>query len=312
MDDEDDDENLVLDDDDEDGDGADLDAASPVPGSRRRPRALSRANDGARGAVEALNALIVKVGCFCCWRGLAHSLGYQCLDQCKREPDAQFFTSAVSPADVPDYYDVVSQPIHLLSMRTRATKNGYWSVAEFHADLDLMLSNCRLYNEPRPANAEVLAMCERLVPCARNVLCTLFGGQDNMDGTVRFLSLPAALTTLPANESVIKSEGALENDAVLSAAPRSAVAEKPKVRARRPPPSVPRPKKPPTARKPPRYGNKHQPLVFWCWVVFCLAHISTFAAVRKTMRTPTKTLTSAPTPLPRPSNALAPLDAAAT
>jgi hypothetical protein len=145
---EDEDEKIVLEDDDDEGGAVnddDLDAAVPVRSSKK-PRAL-RAMEGVEGAVSALNAFVVK-----------------CIDKAKREPEAGYFLDAVPP-EVPGYYEEIKQPTDLGMMRTRASKNGYWNVAEFYADLSLMLDNCRLYNnETRPENFMVVQMCEALVP----------------------------------------------------------------------------------------------------------------------------------------------------
>lgn len=65
------------------------------------------------------------------------------MDASKRFEEAELF---VNPPDlsVPNYYEEISRPIDLMSMRARAVKNGYFAVTEFYADLDLILSNCRL------------------------------------------------------------------------------------------------------------------------------------------------------------------------
>uniref|UniRef100_A0A7S3DD89 Bromo domain-containing protein n=1 Tax=Palpitomonas bilix TaxID=652834 RepID=A0A7S3DD89_9EUKA len=56
------------------------------------------------------------------------------------------FLKPVSRKEVPDYYDVIKRPIDLLTMSKRLKNDNYKCVQDFANDLDLMWSNCRLYN----------------------------------------------------------------------------------------------------------------------------------------------------------------------
>jgi len=58
------------------------------------------------------------------------------------------FRKPVTPAEAPDYHEVIKNPIDLSEINRRAKKNQYKSKAEFAADLKLMFDNCRTYNPP--------------------------------------------------------------------------------------------------------------------------------------------------------------------
>lgn len=217
---------LVLDDDDDGGGDAELDPSAMPSLSRRKPRAL-RALEGADEAVAALNRFIVKT-----------------LDTSRKMDEAFLFVDPVDPSALPEYYDEIPTPTDIGMMRLRASKNGYWSVAEFHSDLDLMLSNCRAFNSPekRPDNAPVLEACEALIPRIKTLLLEQFGGQENVD----------------ANETLIATErDKLPDNPTFRNAPRDAIRMKPQVRKKRAPPAVPRQRRAPATvpRKPKKPGR---------------------------------------------------------
>ena len=58
-----------------------------------------------------------------------------------------YFKSPVSKADVPDYYDIIKQPIAMSTIRKRITSNYYKSVLDFWEDFRLMFNNARTYNQ---------------------------------------------------------------------------------------------------------------------------------------------------------------------
>ncbi|KAI5986876.1 hypothetical protein EDD15DRAFT_2470606 [Pisolithus albus] len=60
--------------------------------------------------------------------------------------DAEAFLKPVSRSDVPDYYDVISNPMDLQTMLKKVKAKQYKSKREFKDDLDLMWSNCFTYN----------------------------------------------------------------------------------------------------------------------------------------------------------------------
>ena len=63
--------------------------------------------------------------------------------------DSWPFISPVPAEEVPDYYDVVKDPICLETIKERVESGEYYQTLEmFAADFRLMFNNCRLYNAP--------------------------------------------------------------------------------------------------------------------------------------------------------------------
>ncbi|KAJ7104234.1 SAGA complex protein [Mycena belliarum] len=60
--------------------------------------------------------------------------------------DAEAFLKPVSKSEVPDYYDVIATPMDLQTMLKKVKNKNYKSKREFKDDLDLIWSNCFLYN----------------------------------------------------------------------------------------------------------------------------------------------------------------------
>ena len=59
------------------------------------------------------------------------------------------FLHPVDTVEVPDYLDVVSEPIDLETMEERVKHGAYKSKAAFLSDLERMIANCRAYNDPK-------------------------------------------------------------------------------------------------------------------------------------------------------------------
>ncbi|KAI8971000.1 hypothetical protein BD414DRAFT_501326 [Trametes punicea] len=60
--------------------------------------------------------------------------------------DAEAFLKPVSKTEVPDYYDIISNPMDLQTMLKKVKQRQYKSKKEFKDDLDLIWSNCFTYN----------------------------------------------------------------------------------------------------------------------------------------------------------------------
>ena len=65
------------------------------------------------------------------------------------------FLNRVDGLLVPGYDDVVSKPIALKCMRTKARDFEYGDISEFLADVKLMHDNCVAYNTGKPTEALV-------------------------------------------------------------------------------------------------------------------------------------------------------------
>ncbi|KAJ3507641.1 hypothetical protein NMY22_g16866 [Coprinellus aureogranulatus] len=60
--------------------------------------------------------------------------------------DAEAFLKPVSRAEVPDYYDYITNPMDFQTMARKIKQKSYKSKREFKDDLDLIWSNCYKYN----------------------------------------------------------------------------------------------------------------------------------------------------------------------
>ncbi|KAF7783329.1 hypothetical protein Agabi119p4_2705 [Agaricus bisporus var. burnettii] len=60
--------------------------------------------------------------------------------------DAEAFLKPVSKAEVPDYYEVISNPMDFQTMQKKVKLKNYKSKREFKDDLELIWSNCYTYN----------------------------------------------------------------------------------------------------------------------------------------------------------------------
>lgn len=61
--------------------------------------------------------------------------------------DSWPFHDPVDPAEVPDYYEVIKNPVSLALIQQRlATQQYYLTLEMFAADIRIMLSNARKYN----------------------------------------------------------------------------------------------------------------------------------------------------------------------
>lgn len=61
---------------------------------------------------------------------------------------SQAFNSKVSKRDAPDYADIVKNPMDLGTMQRNVRAGKYRTKAAFARDLELIWSNCELYNSP--------------------------------------------------------------------------------------------------------------------------------------------------------------------
>ncbi|KAL6122374.1 spt7 [Nucleospora cyclopteri] len=66
----------------------------------------------------------------------------------RKEPKAAVFLNKVSKKEVPNYYDIIKNPMDLGTMGQKL--HLYRTLEEFKADLDLIWSNCLYYNANAP------------------------------------------------------------------------------------------------------------------------------------------------------------------
>ncbi|XP_057716248.1 bromodomain adjacent to zinc finger domain protein 1A isoform X2 [Corythoichthys intestinalis] len=63
-----------------------------------------------------------------------------------RHDDSWPFMKLVTRTQVPDYYDIITKPIALSTIREKVNNCQYLNTGDFIADVDLMFSNCLRYN----------------------------------------------------------------------------------------------------------------------------------------------------------------------
>lgn len=63
-----------------------------------------------------------------------------------RDKRFTYFSRPIDVEDVPDYYDVIENPMTFSIMLEKVDKHGYSTVKQFVQDIDLIVSNALLYN----------------------------------------------------------------------------------------------------------------------------------------------------------------------
>ncbi|XP_049878091.1 bromodomain adjacent to zinc finger domain protein 1A isoform X2 [Pectinophora gossypiella] len=87
----------------------------------------------------------------------------QLLKEIMKHKDSWPFYEPVSIEDVPDYLDVIDQPMDLTTMRAKLEEHQYTTDEEVIADAALMLSNCFTYNKDTHPVAKAGVRLERYI-----------------------------------------------------------------------------------------------------------------------------------------------------
>ncbi|KAH8110536.1 hypothetical protein DFH11DRAFT_1514277 [Phellopilus nigrolimitatus] len=96
--------------------------------------------------------------------------------------DAEAFLKPVSKIDYPDYYEIIKEPMDLQTMLKKVKQKQYKSKAEFSDDLELIWSNCFIYNT---GDNHPLRMCaKRLQEKAHRLLKNITDRRDRLDPPV--------------------------------------------------------------------------------------------------------------------------------
>ncbi|KAJ4462651.1 putative transcriptional activator SPT7 [Paratrimastix pyriformis] len=82
------------------------------------------------------------------------------LTKCK--PYSEIFLQPVSRKDAPDYYDVITNPIDISTIRKRLKSGHYTTGAQFFDEFRLMYRNCREYNTDVIRCAEIITFCAEM------------------------------------------------------------------------------------------------------------------------------------------------------
>jgi hypothetical protein len=89
------------------------------------------------------------------------------IDSCITYDNTRLFHAPVKKADVPTYYEIVTNPIDLSSIKSRAKRCEYKAVDQFQSDFKLMRDNSEAFNGPSHfvtvQAANINERCELLV-----------------------------------------------------------------------------------------------------------------------------------------------------
>jgi hypothetical protein len=83
------------------------------------------------------------------------------IEMMRHYADAAIFLEPVDPTVYPTYYKKIRQPIDLQAMQNKNDNEGYQSLADFEADMNLMFRNCYTFNAKKTVGYELGASSER-------------------------------------------------------------------------------------------------------------------------------------------------------
>jgi histone acetyltransferase len=70
------------------------------------------------------------------------------IEQIEKQKNVWPFRQPVRKEEVPDYYDIIKNPMDLLTVRQKIDSGKYNSKEEFEADVKLIFTNAKTYNQP--------------------------------------------------------------------------------------------------------------------------------------------------------------------
>ncbi|KAK4178190.1 Bromodomain-containing protein [Triangularia setosa] len=85
------------------------------------------------------------------------------LYQIQNHKQAWPFLAPVNRDEVPDYYKVIANPMDLSTMEERLEHDSYAIPKDFIADMKLIFSNCRQYNDPSTVYAKCAVKLEKFM-----------------------------------------------------------------------------------------------------------------------------------------------------
>ncbi|CAF3345702.1 unnamed protein product [Rotaria sp. Silwood1] len=144
-----------------------------------------------------------------------------------RDKRFTYFTRPIDVEDVPDYYDVIENPMTFSMMLEKVDKHDYSSVKQFVQDIDLIVSNALLYNPDHTTQGRLIRhrACELRDVCQFHInaeldmefelLCQQVTEARKQRGDDPRASLPDYVYTeqTPANDSIHQENvNASQND----------------------------------------------------------------------------------------------------
>ncbi|KAJ3040616.1 histone acetyltransferase [Rhizophlyctis rosea] len=92
-------------------------------------------------------------------RGPLHRLMRHMMEDMKAYKDAWPFLEPVS--GVPDYYEIIKEPMDLRTMETKMEEGAYTELDSFTKDMNLIFSNCKTYNADGTSYWKCAVKCEK-------------------------------------------------------------------------------------------------------------------------------------------------------
>lgn len=96
-------------------------------------------------------------------RGPHHNLMRHIVLEMSNHQAAWPFANPVNGQEVPDYYEVIKEPMDLSTMETKLENNQYATIDDLLYDAQLIFDNCRTYNPPNSVYAKSANRLERFV-----------------------------------------------------------------------------------------------------------------------------------------------------
>ncbi|KAG6895629.1 hypothetical protein C0992_000303 [Termitomyces sp. T32_za158] len=167
----------------------------------------------------------------------------------------EYFKNPVSRAEVPDYFDVIQNPMCWVMIEAKLDKHEYWDVDTFKRDIDLVVDNAILYNKPgTPFHKAALRMQNAVSPITQELRQSenlAKYSETDPANTIGDLEPPLEFLELLLSPESIQSDMDLQLDDTPLASLFSYALPKLK-----PPPPPPPPPTPPPPRQLKKRGRK--------------------------------------------------------
>ena len=132
------------------------------------------------------------------------------LEEIKKIDKYNFFAVPVRAEDVPDYYDIIKNPMDFNTMEKKLEKLDYDTVEQFEDDVNLVISNCLLYNKPDTIYAKTAIKIKTSLPFLMHQARQTLDGLDTDDETGMALKeLPVELFKYPCVDFANLSNGSV-------------------------------------------------------------------------------------------------------
>ena len=131
----------------------------------------------------------------------------QIVKQLSQKDTNRFFQNPVSVADAPDYFEYISEPMDFSAMASKVEKCEYESLEALEGDFNLMIDNCKSYNDPETiyfkAANKLKDLCRPIFRDAKSMIQTIgFNEKAGIhDPPVSMTEIPLSLGTQTVNDT---------------------------------------------------------------------------------------------------------------